>query len=106
MPIKSLLTARILKSALIASIVFFPTVSLSQDFGGIAGALIQGAISAQRQQQYLNQQRHSQHRSNDNDEVRRSRHRSNDNDEVGSRSDKNKNGDQKQSRPNNSARRF
>ncbi len=95
MLIRSLLTARILKSALIATIVFFPTVSLSQDFGGIAGALIQGAISAQRQQQYLNQQRHSQHRSNDNDEVRRSRHRSNDNGEVGSRSDKNKNGDQK-----------
>jgi len=82
MPIKSLLTARISMSALIATIVFFPTVSFSQDFGGIAGALIQGAINAQRQQQYLNQQRRYRHRSNDSDEVR-------------SRSDKNKKSDQK-----------
>ncbi|MES2030595.1 MAG: hypothetical protein V4477_15560 [Pseudomonadota bacterium] len=69
MPIKLPLTVRVSKSIFIATIVLFPTVSLSQDFGGIAGALIHGAINAQRQQQYQNQQRRPRHRSNENDEA-------------------------------------
>lgn len=37
---------------LAVALLMVPTISFSQDFGGIAGALIQGAINAQRQQQY------------------------------------------------------
>lgn len=46
-----------LKSLLIATVIFDPSISFSQDLGSIAGALIQGAINAQRMQQFQYQQR-------------------------------------------------
>jgi hypothetical protein len=55
MIIDSLLRAARIKIILVAAVVFFPTISLSQDISGIAGALISGAINAQRMQQYQNQ---------------------------------------------------
>jgi hypothetical protein len=69
MPVTSSFAARFSTSIFVTAIVLFPTVSFAQDFGGIAGALIHGAINAQRQQQYYNQQRRPRPRSNDSGEA-------------------------------------
>jgi len=48
------------KLLLVTTVSFFsPSMSFSQDIGGIAGAIIQGAITAQRMQHYQNSQRQS-----------------------------------------------
>jgi hypothetical protein len=48
------------KLLLVATVSFLsPSISFSQNIGGIAGAIIQGAISAQVMQQYQNSQRRS-----------------------------------------------
>jgi hypothetical protein len=60
MKIRSLVDRRCLMALVItAAVLPNPSVALAQDLGGIAGALIGGAINAQRMQQYRNQQRHN-----------------------------------------------